>query len=973
MNSKPGSSLFERLGRFVVRRRRYVVVAWILALIVIVPLLSGLGKVTSLQQGSASGNQLESVVANNIITAQFQKTVPNSTLLIVITTKNASSLSTQQLVGQIITALKSNSAITGLKNTTDVYSTLNLILSGLNIAVYRTDTLANQTDLLLLGVPALYLKIWQQATMMGENVTTADTTAYHNATAQLSSINATFYNLYSSHVLYLFNDTWAKSWQNANLTFIQRASAAASTVDQTYLANYPPTLRAFGLALLNAVTLQDFLYDNPAQASSRLAAFAVQVVSTSSSLSPILVNATYNMGAIYSNSSLDTLTSKIISSPYAYGLSGQLASLIPSFVSPSRDTTLVALAFEHSSTSNLLAVRSTVQSTLANQGTGSDVQRALVTGSDALNYDIGNSTQADLGLILPVTIILLILATGLFFRSALTPFITLGTIGVALGISQVFILIVGTYIAQVDFTIPTILLTILIGVGTDYSVFVIARYREERVGGLSVEDAIETSVTWAGESIATSGATVIISFLALALTSIVFLKTMGIVVGLGVFVALFVALTLVPAIVTFAGGRTFWPNSGNRFARYASSTRSKLQAKRGYFSRSGAFAVRNAKALIFLALIISIPTIYVYATTTPTYNFLSAAPSNIESISASNQLTSSFGGGRLFPTYVVVTFNQPLVASNSFNSSEMTVLSGIISYILGNPDIQNVTGPTSPFGSPVSYSTLNAFRSSDHAIIDGIMRAIGNNNATALITANFRIDPYSTQAITDASTIRAYLHQNFDHSSGVSQVLVGGASGSILDTRNVFNSQFASVLPIVAVGVALVLLIVLGSLFLPLFAVISVLMSIIWTLAVTQLVFQSLYNYPILFITPLFLFVTLLGLGMDYNVFILTRIREEATKGQSLNDAIIHAIEQTGGIITAAAIILAGSLGALMLSNSLLLKQLGFAFFFSILIDALVVRTYLVPAVMSLMKKWNWYNPIRFLHRSRSLYESETR
>jgi RND superfamily putative drug exporter len=111
---------------------------------------------------------------------------------------------------------------------------------------------------------------------------------------------------------------------------------------------------------------------------------------------------------------------------------------------------------------------------------------------------------------------------------------------------------------------------------------------------------------------------------------------------------------------------------------------------------------------------------------------------------------------------------------------------------------------------------------------------------------------------------------------------------------------------------------------------------------------------------------------MDYNIFILTRVREEATKGKHLNDAIVGAIEQTGAVITAAAIILAGSLGALMLSSDLFLRQLGFSFAYSILIDALVVRTYLVPAVMSKVGRWNWYNPIPYLNRSRHLYEVES-
>ena len=219
--------------------------------------------------------------------------------------------------------------------------------------------------------------------------------------------------------------------------------------------------------------------------------------------------------------------------------------------------------------------------------------------------------------------------------------------------------------------------------------------------------------------------------------------------------------------------------------------------------------------------------------------------------------------------------------------------------------------------------------------------------------------------------MRASLQSQFDNVNNVTGVFLGGTTGGMLDAKDTFQKQFNSILPIVALGVGIVLFLVLGSIILPVFAVISVLMSIVWTLALTILVFQSAFNYGLLFITPLILFVLLLGLGMDYNIFILTRIREEAAKGQHLNDAIVHAIQQTGGIITAAAIILAGSLGALMLSSNLMLREMGFAFAFSILIDAIVVRTYLVPAVMSTFGKWNWYNPIKRLRRIKDLKDEE--
>ena len=361
-----------------------------------------------------------------------------------------------------------------------------------------------------------------------------------------------------------------------------------------------------------------------------------------------------------------------------------------------------------------------------------------------------------------------------------------------------------------------------------------------------------------------------------------------------------------------------------------------------------------------------------YANTTPTFDFLSAAPSNLESISASNQLTAAFGSGTLFPTYVVMTFSDPVVSSHTFNSAEMATVQSVTPYLADSPDGRNVTSPTMVIGQSVAYARINYSTSAGMQTFAGVMQSVGKDNKTVLFSINFGIDPDSSKAIADAQNMRQFLHSQYGSAQGVTGVYVGGETGSILDTKNVFDSQFNSIVPIVAVGVALVLLVVLGSLFLPLFAVLSILMSIIWTLAATELVFKQFYNYPVLFITPFFLFVTLLGLGMDYNIFILTRIREEATKGKRLNEAIVGAIEQTGAVITAAAVILAGSLGALMISSDLLLKQLGFSFAYAILIDALVVRTYLVPAVMSKIGKWNWYSPIPYLNRSMPLFKKES-
>ena len=929
---------------------------------------------TSLNEGSASGSQLESVRASNLISAEFSKTVANSTLIVVVKGANVSSSATQVFVGGLVHYLVMDSGLKGLNQTIDVYSPIYSAIKGVNGATYSAVKGANATARLLLGVPALYFGGWVSAYSKTGNVTDADEAAFSYAAGTLSSANATAYADYSSHVLSLFNSIWTSSWSNSQLSGLNltaRASYAARLSGLEYIDAHMQSSKPFDSALLGSITLAEYIAGSE-QANLRIVSFAQSYISNSTGFSLPFVSAAYGLGRTYDNSSLYSLTADIIWKPAQYGVSNALAALISSLVSPARDITLVTINLDQSSNENVITLRSAVSTVLTSANAGSAVQSAMVTGADAISYDFGRSAQSDLSLILPVTVILLILATGLFFRSVVTPFVTLGAIGIALGISQVFIVLAATFVAKVDFTVPTILLTVLIGVGTDYGVFVLARYREERVKGSSVQQAVEMSVTWAGESIATSGATVIISFLSLTFTSVVYLRTIGYVVGLGVLVALLVALTMVPAVMSIIGGRLFWPYAGERFTRYSVSVLQKLRTKRGYFSRSGAFAVKRAPLLIVLALVATGPALYVYATTTPTFDFLSAAPANLESITASNQIAAAFGSGTLFPTYVVMTFSQPVVAGHVFNNTEMDAVQTATSYLVESPDVRNVTSPTLVYGHEVAYDQINLSTSEGVRTFAGVLQSVGRDNKTVLFTINYSIDPDSAKAISDAQSMRQTLHSRYGSTDGITGIYVGGETGSILDTKNVFDSQFDTVVPIVAVGVALVLLVVLGSFFLPVFAVLSILMSIIWTLAATELVFKQSYNFPLLFITPFFLFVTLLGLGMDYNIFILTRVREEATKGKSLNEAIVGAIEQTGAVITAAAIILAGSLGALMISSDLLLRQLGFSFAYAILIDALVVRTYLVPAVMSKIGKWNWYSPIPFLNRSRHLFEEET-
>src|SRR5881397_2508947 len=139
-------------------------------------------------------------------------------------------------------------------------------------------------------------------------------------------------------------------------------------------------------------------------------------------------------------------------------------------------------------------------------------------------------------------------------------------------------------------------------------------YREERIEGHDKAQAIQTSITWSGESIATSATTVIIAFGAMTLTSFTLLRSIGVGLGFGVLIALLVSLTLIPSLILVAGDRIFWPTSGKRFEAYAAKARKRRAERPGYFRRAANFSVKRPVLVLGLALLISIPAIYISLT-----------------------------------------------------------------------------------------------------------------------------------------------------------------------------------------------------------------------------------------------------------------------------------------------------------------------------------------------------------------------
>ena len=651
-------------------------------------------------------------------------------------------------------------------------------------------------------------------------------------------------------------------------------------------------------------------------------------------------------------------------------------AILQNFISPDHKVMIVVVSFSKSPGSfgsantdpilkNVVTMRDTISQLKTSDGGPS---QTYVTGDLATTADSSLGSEKDLGLIEPVTIGAILILAGLFFFAIATPFVPLTIVGLALMITEGGLYLIGKYVIPIQDTTTTFLSTIMLGVGTDYSIFLMARYHEERVEGHDKVEAVHTSVTWSGESISTSATTVIIAFGAMTISSFTLLRSIGVGLGFGVLIALLVSLTLIPSFILIAGDRIFWPRSGRRFENYAIKARKKRSERPGYFRRAASFSVKRPFLVLGLTVLISIPAIYISLTGATSYDF-TAGLTHAESVDGLAVLEKSFGAGQIGPTQVLVQFPVSILTNGNLTQGAQTNLENLSWNISSLSNVERVTGPTRPDGVPVDATNVTGLTPQQRLAILG---NIGRDYRTALVTVLFVEEPFTPKSLDTVNQIRRLITslQRSDASLAQDTILVGGASASTLDFSNETVSQFNTMRILTVSAIFLVLLVVLGSYPLAITGILSIGLSITWAYAATLFFFNNVLQSDVLFIIPLVLFLLLYGIGMDYNIFILTRIREEAQKGKETRQAVVDAVDRTGGIITALALILAGALGSLLLSSNRLLEGFGFAIALAVVLDAMVVRTYLVPAIMSVLGQRAWWGPNR-LRRVRFDKKSE--
>ncbi len=975
-----GPRLFSRLGRFVVTHPWHFIIFWVVLLLVSAPFLQYLGSVTT-----NSTTTLPASSPSSLAQAEFERLFPNETggaaSDLLFTAPNMTDAHAQSVVENVTTALQHDRSLSAIESIESVYTDyaeylagdLQIGASALQKALHGPTPLPeaiNESAALIWGPPNRFVVAWRT---LGANAS-ANYPAYrftqnlYNSSPYAQLVLSAFYNGYGPSTAAF----------NTSLDCAGRPSVVYTCANEAVYLNVPalfPTIfppdpehQAVAEAALGYLETQNYT----SWASVRFA--SMEVLSGSTGLPTQWLLATWNdfpdsvptppAALAWANTTVAATT--LWKEPLPVPL-----SLLASYLSPGATAQIVVVTFSVGDGYTNSSGGSPVYSDINRMNAlvpsivrASDPTRSISfvqTGSAPLDQAQQTVVNAAIELVLPITVIVLIAITALYFRSPTTPLVAFAGLAVALVLGLGGTVLLGALVTHVDTTSLTLEEVFVLGVGTDYSIFLISRYREELVAGADHREAVVTSVTWAGQSVATSGMTAVIATLALTFSGIALLSQWGMVLSLAVLMTILVSLTMVPALVTVLGPRIFWPYTGGRFRRQATQQRERAERKGTYFYHVASFTRRRPLAIIAVVLVVSAPLVWVAFGVPISYDFYGQLPSSQPAVQGLNELAQQFGAGFAFPTTTLVTFASPIIQGNHTDPSEFASLAQLTYSAENTSGVALVQSLVGPFGAPLAtWQNLSSQPVATQVHLEALAASlVGTDQRTVIITVQMNQSGLSQSAISTLnaveSTFGAYASR---HPAVVQLAYVGGAPvTSDLATQAALATERLFIA--VAIALLVVLFVVLRSWIIPLLAVATIGLSIAWSWGLTYLVLGRLLGIPIFFFVPTLMFILILGLGIDYNIFLLSRIREERLRGRSSPDAVAEGLARTGGIITAAAVILAGAFATLLVGDFSLLVAIGFSVAVAVILDAMVVRTYLVPSVLQVLGERVWRLPGR--------------
>jgi uncharacterized membrane protein YdfJ with MMPL/SSD domain len=493
-------------------------------------------------------------------------------------------------------------------------------------------------------------------------------------------------------------------------------------------------------------------------------------------------------------------------------------------------------------------------------------------------------------------------------------------LGVAIGLTALTAL---TDVFTVSETAPILATMLGLAVGIDYALFIISRHRQNMADGLDAHDAAALANATAGSAVVFAGATVVIALVGLLVVNIPFLTVMGMAAAGTVAIAVLIALTLIPALLGFAGARITRLNRvvGRRLARPRTGEKAS--------TRWATFVTKRPVPVLAMGLVLML------VAAIPVLDLRLGLPddgsqpeSNTER-KAYDRLTEGFGPG--FNATLTAVVNAPDLPRDD----QIRLAQELADSLEGYPGVAAVSPPSQNFTHDVTVVTVIPTTS-----------------------------PTSDETKDLVEALRAEA-QRIEEQTGL-EAMVTGTTAVNIDTADSLSAAMPRYI-IVVVGLALLLLMaVFRSILVPIKAAIGFLLSIATALGVVVWIFQEghlsgLFGVsvpaPILSFLPILLIGILFGLAMDYEVFLVSRMREAFVRTRDARQSIITGFTQSGRVVTAAALIMFGVFGAFVLSDDPITKSIGVSLAVGVLADAFIVRMTLVPAVMALLGDRAWWLP----------------
>ncbi|MER6068836.1 MMPL family transporter [Streptomyces sp. NPDC001817] len=553
-----------------------------------------------------------------------------------------------------------------------------------------------------------------------------------------------------------------------------------------------------------------------------------------------------------------------------------------------------------------------------------DAGLTVEVGGDALTAtpETGSSEVIGIGIAAVVLVITFgsLLAAGFPLLTAL--------IGVGIGVSTITALA-----SALDLGSTTSTLASMIGlaVGIDYALFIVSRYRAELAEGREREEAAGRAVGTAGSAVVFAGLTVVIALVGLSVVDIPMLTKMGIAAAGTVAIAVLIALTMIPALLGYAGRRV--KPAGEKSRLLGGGRTPKRPGRPNMGTRWASFVVRRPVAVLLLGVL------GLGAAAIPAASLElglpddGAQPTSTTQRRAYDLLSEGFGPGFNGPLMIVVDAKDSAHPKTAFTEVGNEI-KGLKDVVTVTPAVPNKAGDTA------TISVVPGSKPSSHTTED-LVHAIRDRGA----------------AIAEKTD---------------SKVLVTGTTAMNIDVSQKLNDALLPYLALV-VGLAFLLLIVVfRSVLVPLKAALGFLLSVMAALGAVVAVFQwgwlsGLMNVeqtgPVMSMMPIFMVGVVFGLAMDYEVFLVTRMREAFVHGEKPSQAVVTGFKHGARVVTAAAVIMIAVFSGFMGSSEAMIKMIGFGLAIAVFFDAFIVRMAIVPAVLALLGKRAWWLP-KWLERA---------